>query len=65
MQQNQPQSANLSGCVFAKELHWNLMVFFLNGNSVTKIFVVTVKGLEPDTSCVIEQDVNAVPVRHL
>ena len=30
-----------------------------------KIFVVTVKGLEPDTSCVREQDVTAVPVRHL
>ena len=51
--------------VCAKELHWNLMVFFLNGNSVTKIFVVTVKGLEPDTFCVREQDVTAVPVRHL
>ena len=34
-------------------------------NSVTKIFVITVKGLEPATSCVREQDATTVPARHI
>ena len=33
-------------------------------NSVTKIFVITVKGLEPATSCVRDQDVITAPARH-
>ena len=46
------------------------MEFFLNVslnsvNSVTKIFVITVKGLEPATSCVRDQDATSVPVRHM
>ena len=46
------------------------MEFFLNVslnsvNSVTKIFVITVKGLEPDTSCLRDQDATTVPERHI
>ena len=43
------------------------MEFFLKVslNSVTKIFVITVKGLEPDTSCVRDQDATTTPVRHM
>ena len=33
-------------------------------NSVTKIFVITVKGLEPTTSCVRDQDAITAPARH-
>ena len=34
-------------------------------NSVTKIFVITVKGFEPVTSCVRDQDATTVPERHM
>ena len=34
-------------------------------NSVTKIFVITVKGFEPATFCVRVKDANAVPARHI
>ena len=34
-------------------------------NSVQKVFVITVKGLEPATSCVRDQDVTTVPARHI
>ena len=34
-------------------------------NSVTKIFVITVKGLELTTSCVRDQDATTVPARHM
>ena len=34
-------------------------------NSVTKIFVITVKGLEPATSYVIDQNGTTVPARHM
>ena len=34
-------------------------------NSVTKIFVITVKGLELATSCVRDKDVTTVPARHM
>ena len=30
-----------------------------------KIFVITVKGLKPVTSCVRDQDATAVPARHM
>ena len=33
--------------------------------SVTKIFDITVKGLEPTTSCVRDQDATTAPVRHM
>ena len=37
-------------------------MFSLNSvNSVTKIFVITVKGLEPATSCVADQDAITAP----
>ena len=41
--------------------------FFLNVslNSVTKTFVITVKGLKPATSCVKDQDATTVPARHV
>ena len=47
-----------------------LLELFLNdllnlANSVTKIFVMTVKGLEPTTSCVRDQDATTVPARHM
>ena len=50
-------------------LWWNLgqvLEFFLNvslnsANSVTKIFVITVKGIEPATSCVRDQDATTAP----
>ena len=46
------------------------MEFFLNVslnslNSVTKIFVITTKGLETATSCVRDQDATAVPASHM
>ena len=31
---------------------------------MTKLFVITVKGFEPATSCVSDQDATAVPARH-
>ena len=34
-------------------------------NSVTKIFVITVKGLEPAISCVRDQDATTEPARHI
>ena len=48
------------------------MEFFLNvslnsANSVTKIFVITVKGLKPATkppSCLRDQDATTAPARH-
>ena len=40
-------------------------MFSLNSlNSVTKIFVITVKGHEPATSCVKDQDVAKALARH-
>ena len=36
-----------------------------SGNSVTKIIVMTVKGLEPDTSCVRDQYATRAPARHM
>ena len=40
-------------------------MFSLNSlNSVTKIFVVAVKGSEPATSCVRDQDATTVSARH-
>ena len=34
-------------------------------NSVTKIFVISVKGFEPPTSCVRDQHAITVPARHM
>ena len=34
-------------------------------NSVTKIFFITVKGLEPATSCARSQNATTVPARHM
>ena len=34
-------------------------------NSATKIILITVKGLEPATSCVRDQDATTVPGRHM
>ena len=47
-----------------------VLEFFLNvslnsANSVTKVFVITVKGLEPATSCVRDQDATTVQARHV
>ena len=41
--------------------------FFLNVslNSVTNIFVITIKGLEPATSCVRDKDATTAPARHM
>ena len=43
------------------------MEFFLNVslNSVTKIFVIKVKGLEPGISSVRDRDATTVPARHM
>ena len=42
------------------------MEFFLNSlNPVTKIFVITVKGFEPATSYVRDQNATTVPARHM
>ena len=43
------------------------MEFFLNVslNSVIKIFVVTINGLEPANSCVKDQDATTVPAAHM
>ena len=38
---------------------------FYKVNSVTKIFVITVKGLESAASCIIDQDATTVPARHV
>ena len=41
-------------------------MFSLNSaNSVTKTFVITVKGLEPATSRVRNQDATTAPARHV
>ena len=41
-------------------------MFSLNSaNSVTKIFVITVKGLKPATSCVRDQNATTAPARHM
>ena len=34
-------------------------------NNVTKIFFIPVKGFEPGTSCVRDQDATAAPARHM
>ena len=40
-------------------------MFSLNSlNSVTEIFVITVKGLKPATFCVRDQDATTVPAKH-
>ena len=46
---------------------WNFsLMFSLNSvNLMTKIFVITVKGLEPATSCVRHQDTTRVPAGHM
>ena len=36
-----------------------------SANSVTKIFVITVKGLEPPTSCLTDQDATTAQARHM
>ena len=46
------------------------MEFFLNvslnsANSVTKIFVIIVNGLEPTISCTRDQDATTVLARHM
>ena len=41
------------------------MLSLNSANSVTKIFVITVKGLKPVTSCVKDQDATTVPARHM
>ena len=33
--------------------------------SLTEIFVITVKGFEPATSCIIDQNATAAPARHI
>ena len=45
-------------------VHYMTMEFFLNVslNSVTKIFVITVRGLEPATSCLRDQHASTVPI---
>ena len=41
-------------------------MFSLNSvSSVTKIFVITVKELEPATSCGKDQDAATVPTKHM
>ena len=41
-------------------------MFSLNSlNSVAKIFVITVKELEPTTSCVRDQDATTASARHM
>ena len=41
-------------------------MFSMNSaNSVTKIFVITVKGLEPTTSYLTDQDATTAPARHV
>ena len=41
-------------------------MFLLNAaNSVTKIFTVTAKGLEPVIFCARGQDATAAPARHM
>ena len=41
-------------------------MFSLNSlNSVTKIFVITVKGFVPTTSSVRDQDATIAPARHM
>ena len=39
--------------------------FSLNVFADFKIFVITVKGFESDTSCVREEDATTVPARHV
>ena len=34
-------------------------------NSMTKMFVITVKGLKPATSCLRDQDAITAPARHM
>ena len=43
--------------VFPKCFHWS--------EFSDKIFVITVKGLEPATSCVRDQDATTAPARHM
>ena len=33
--------------------------------SLTEIFVITVKGFEPATSCIIDQNATVAPARHM
>ena len=41
-------------------------MFSLNSaNAVTKLIVITVKGFEPATSCVGDQEASKMPVRHM
>ena len=41
-------------------------MFSLNPlNSMIKTFLITVKGLKPASSCVIDQGATTVPVRHM
>ena len=50
----------LQSCWFP--IHWSFSQMF-SLNSVTKIFVITVKGLEPAISCVRDQDATTEPAR--
>ena len=40
-------------------------MFSLNSANSVKNILVTVKGLEPATSCVREQDATTAPARHM
>ena len=50
------------------EAHQNALISVslleFSANSMTKIFVITVKGLKPATSCVREQHATTMPSRH-
>ena len=41
------------------------MILLKSGNSMTKLFVIRVKGFKPATSCVRDQDATTVPAKHM
>ena len=48
-----------------QQLSFSYMFSLNSANSMTKIFVITVKEFKPVTSCVRDQDATTAPTRHM
>ena len=66
MQYGEPQiNDRISIKIINHTLEFFLNVSLNSANSVTKIFVITVKGLEPTTSWVRDRHATTAPARHM
>ena len=55
----------INGVILGRTLEFFLNVFNRFSEFADKIFIITVKGLEPATALVRDQDATTAPARHL